>query len=85
MTVKPGDLEITRILANVRVIKRTLGVGFFKRAIIEHVVENHGNAQRPYLYRVGHPVLQRETQNKLSFFKRPCARDLQGNVGRKRG
>ena len=85
MTVEPGDLKIARVFSNVGIIERTLGMGFFKRAIIEHVVENHGNAQRPYLYRVGHPVLQRETQNKLSFFKRPRTRDLQGNVGRKRG
>src|SRR2546430_16649621 len=80
MTVKPGDLEITRILTNVRVIKRTLGVGFLKRAIIEHVIENHGNAQCADLYWLPRLVLQRETQDKLSFFKRPDARDLQRNV-----
>ena len=44
MAVEPGDLEIACVLADVRIIERTFGMGFLQRTIIQHIIEDHGNA-----------------------------------------
>ena len=82
---EPRDLKISRILANVRIIKRALGMGFFQRAIVQHVVEDHGNAQRPDLDCLGRFVFEREAKDQLSSIQRPVARDLQRKIGRQSG
>ena len=85
MTAKPRDLQISRLLADVWIIERAFRVGFFQRAIVQHVVEDHGNAQRPDLDGIGRFIFQRESENQLSAIQDPVARDLKREVGRQGG
>ena len=50
MAGEAGHLEIAGILTDVRIIERTIGMGLFERAVVEHVVEDHGNGERADLH-----------------------------------
>ncbi len=79
-TTESSHLEITSVLSNIRIVERTLGMGLFERAIVEHVVEDHRDAQRSDLNWLSRLVLQRETQYQFASLKRPSSGDLKRKV-----
>ncbi len=52
-TTQPCYLEITSVLADVRIIKRAERMSLFQGAVVEHVVEDHRYAQGPDRNRLG--------------------------------
>src|ERR1019366_1980355 len=83
VTAEPRYLKVSSIFPFVRIIRRTLGVSLFQRAVIEHVIEDHRNAERSDLNGLSSLILQSETQDNFSPIQHPCASDLQRDVGGK--
>ena len=82
LSAQPRDLQISRIFADIRIIKRTLRVGFIERTVVEHIVEDHRDTEGPDLDRLVCLVLQSEPEHQMSLFQCPLSRDLQWNISR---
>jgi len=61
VSAEARDLQVAGIFTNVRIVKRADRVRLIQRAIVKHVVENHGNTQRPDLHGLCGTVGQRKT------------------------
>src|SRR5437867_2731044 len=62
MPTESRYLQISSILSDVRIIKRTFGMSLFKRPVVEHIVEDHRDAQGPELDGLRRFILQFETE-----------------------
>src|ERR1019366_2918055 len=82
VAVQPGYLQVPSILANVWIVKRTGRVRLFQRAVVEHVIKDHGDAQRSNLDRLCRTIAQRETQDQSALVHYPSSCDPEREFSR---
>ena len=80
MSVQSCDLQVARVFADVRIVKRADRVRLVQRAVVEHVIEDHGDTERPDLQGFCRFVGQREAQDKFALVHGPGSCHLQRKV-----
>jgi hypothetical protein len=64
--IETRHLQISRIFSNVGIIKRALSVSLFERTVVEHIVEDHWNAQGADLDALRRLVFDVKSQDEFS-------------------